>query len=159
MYLTPEDTAYMNGSANESWVDGKVAAMSERMETIRSWGFLNASAIYGPDELPASTAPGINMLFGKVKKRWPGVKTMAVINWPAQSVLDAVDILIFQYQFLEQQAMADSRDAFVAAGTHLRSSAVPGWVVLSSSLSDGRARRQERVGVSLRFADTEHLPQ
>ena len=183
MYLTPEDTAYMNGSANESWVDSKVAAMSERMEMIRGWGVLNSSAIYGPDELPASTAPGINMLFGKAKKKWPGVKTMAVINWPAQSVLDTVDILIFQYQFLDGQflepwptrAMAESRDAFVAAGTHLLtrvSLPCPGsclCVWLRSCCRNGSCcravwspsgvLRQERVGVSLRFADTEHLPQ
>ena len=41
---------------------------------------------------------------------------MAVVNWPAQAVLEAVDILIFQYQELQDPAMRASRDAYVAAG-------------------------------------------
>jgi hypothetical protein len=38
-----------------------------------------------------------------------------VINWPAQAVLESVDILVFQYQELLNPAMAASRDAYVAA--------------------------------------------
>ena len=38
-----------------------------------------------------------------------------MINWPAQAVLESVDILVFQYQELLNPAMAASRDAYVAA--------------------------------------------
>ena len=41
---------------------------------------------------------------------------MAVLNWPAQSVMSAVDVLIFQYQLLGSADMAASRDAYVNAG-------------------------------------------
>jgi hypothetical protein len=117
LYLTPQyDASYMEAPVNRSWVSAKVASMESRMQTITAWGFQNQSIVYGPDELPASTAPGINLLFGEVKRRWPGARTLAVINWPAQDVIDAVDIQVFQYQELENTAMAASRDAYVQKG-------------------------------------------
>ena len=63
-------------------------AIDARMRTIEAWGFENASSIYGPDELPQTTAPSINYLFGEVRRRWPRSKRMAVINWPVQHYYD-----------------------------------------------------------------------
>ena len=71
MYLTPTDTPVMSAPVNKSWVKHRVEAMDARMAQITDWGFQNSSIIYGPDELPASTTPGINLLFGEVKRKWP----------------------------------------------------------------------------------------
>ena len=91
----------MEAPVNKSWVREKLNAMETRMSQITRWGFQNSSIVYGPDELPDSTAPGINLLFGEVKEKWPGTRTLAVINWPAQAVIQSVDIQVFQYQELQ----------------------------------------------------------
>jgi len=122
MYLVPGDRKYlsnMTAPGNKAWVDAKLDAITARMAQVKEWGFSNNSVIYGPDELPPSTAPGINYLFGEVKKRWPSTKRMAVINWPAQDVMENVDILVFQYQEELKSTMAASRDAYLAAGKHV----------------------------------------
>ena len=120
MYLTPTgDAKYMEPPVNKSWVRQKVDAMDARMAKITGWGVQNRSIVYGPDELPGATAPGINLLFGEVKRKWPETQTLAVINWPAQAVMESVDILVFQYQELQNPAMAASRDAYVEAGKHV----------------------------------------
>ena len=86
------------------------------MDLIERWGFANLSAVYGPDELSASTAPGIRYLFAQLKRRWPQATRLAVLNWPAQELLSVVDVLVFQYQLLSSPAMAAARDAYVNAG-------------------------------------------
>ena len=46
---------------------------------------LDRAFVYGFDEQPPSMAPAIRQLFGGVKARWPGVRTMAVLNRDANS--------------------------------------------------------------------------
>jgi hypothetical protein len=120
MYLTPTAAKYMESPPfNTTWFKDKMAALASRMNLVKTWGYENRSAVYGPDELPQSTEAGINFLFREVKRRWPSTSTMAVINWPAQAVLNTTDILIFQYQLLQNPLMEASRDAFVTAGKHV----------------------------------------
>eukprot|EP01052_Picozoa_sp_SAG31_P024959 SAG31_NODE_2159_length_6302_cov_9.311140_8_plen_43_part_00 len=40
---------------------------------------LNVSAVYGPDELPESTVPGINYMFSQIKKVTLRVQTAALL--------------------------------------------------------------------------------
>ena len=54
-----------------------------------------------------------------MKARWPEVKTLAVLNWDASSLVDVIDILVFQYQELDNTAMAAAKEAFAQAGKHV----------------------------------------
>lgn len=101
---------------NASWVGSHLDRIAPRLRELEEWGVLNASYIYAFDETDESFEAAIKLLFGEIKRRWPGVKTLAVLNWDCTSVVKYVDILVFQYQFLDDQNMANTRTNYVNAG-------------------------------------------
>ncbi len=70
---------------------------------MQSHGQIDRLYLYGFDEKPRSFEPVIRKVFGAAKKQWPGLKTMAVLNWdpPADMPLD---IWVQQYQMYNPRA-------------------------------------------------------
>lgn len=63
--------------------------------------------------------PAVGALFGAAKKRWPTVRTLAVLNWPVSPSL-AVDIWVVQYELLERLEFRRAKAAMQAAGREVR---------------------------------------
>jgi hypothetical protein len=64
-------------------------------------GLLNSTKpyVYGYDEQGRGCESNIRALFGAIKKKWPAVVTVAVLNWPGGLPVDLpVDIWVLQYQ-------------------------------------------------------------
>ena len=64
-------------------VAAKLAAIAPTVEALQAKGWLNSSYIYGFDEAPREFETALRQLFGGVKKRWPALRTVAVLNWDA----------------------------------------------------------------------------
>lgn len=106
-----------NASAiNSTWVQSKLDPLEGRIANLSAWGVLNRTYIYAFDEAGPEYASAVRLLFGEIKRRWPEVRTLAVLNWDASALVEVVDILVFQYQELQETAMSAARDHFVQAG-------------------------------------------
>lgn len=69
--------------------------------------------VYGWDEQPVSCEPKIRAMFGAVKKKWPHVATVAVLNWEGGLPPDLpVDIWVLQYE----EYNATNAAAWIKAG-------------------------------------------
>ena len=49
---------------------------------------------YAFDEAGVEYEPAVRLLFGAIKRHWPSVKTLAVLNWDPTDVVDVVDIWV-----------------------------------------------------------------
>jgi hypothetical protein len=76
---------------------------------------LNRSYVYAFDEAGPAYLPAVQLLFGTIKKRWPTVKTLAVLNWAPTPVIAYIDIWVVQYQELLRPDLAAAKKAFLAA--------------------------------------------
>ena len=51
-------------------------------QALKAHGLDEWSYVYGFDEVPSNCEPVLRRVFGAVKRAFPGLKTMAAINWP-----------------------------------------------------------------------------
>ena len=67
-------------------------------------GILGNMFVYGFDETPASCEASIRRIFGAIKRKWPLVRTVAVLNWLPPTDLP-LDVWVLQYEvYNETQA-------------------------------------------------------
>ena len=101
--ITP---AYVNATLNR---------IAPRMEELKAAGLLSRGYIYAFDESHVQYKPAVALLWGEVKRRWPQVRTLSVLNWAVTPDLP-VDIWVIQYQMLDDPATRAAADVMQAAG-------------------------------------------
>ena len=72
------------------------------LDALKARSLENRSYVYGFDEVPAHCEPQMRQVFGAVKETFPGLKTMAAINWEHPAVDLPLDIWVLQYQLFEE---------------------------------------------------------
>ena len=97
---------------NDSYVNHTIQRMESRLTQLELWGLLNQSYVYAFDEAPVEYKPAVRRLFRAIKSRWPVVKTLAVLNWDPTTVVDAVDIWVVLYPWLNQPQLAKAKEVF-----------------------------------------------
>eukprot|EP00039_Didymoeca_costata_P011405 m.159987 g.159987 ORF g.159987 m.159987 type:complete len:854 (-) comp15162_c0_seq3:42-2603(-) len=75
--------------------------IAPRIAELEEANLLQYGYIYGFDEAGQAYEDVVYKLFGEIKRRWPQVKTLGVLNWALPSDIP-VDIWVVQYEFLEQ---------------------------------------------------------
>ena len=68
-------------------------------------GYLDNMFVYGFDEVGEECVESITKMFGQVKSKWPGLSTMAAINFIPPITLP-VDIWVLQYEFYDKEKTA-----------------------------------------------------
>jgi len=75
---------------NKEWMDRVWKLLDHRIDAIKKAGLLDACCLYGFDERPLSEVNVISDTFGRIKKRYGNIKTIAVsCEWNA---LDAPEL-------------------------------------------------------------------
>lgn len=101
---------------NDSYVNRTLQRIAPRLAKLELWGLLNRSFVYAFDEAGIEYTPAIRRLFGAIKRRWPTVKTLAVVNWDPTAVVDYLDIWVVLYPWLNQPQLAKAKELFVRHG-------------------------------------------
>lgn len=101
---------------NDSYVNDTIQRIAPRLTQLHLWGLLNYSFVYAFDEAGAEYKPAVRRLFSAIKRRWPVVKTLAVLNWDPTEVVDAVDIWVVLYPWLNQPQLAKAKTVFQERG-------------------------------------------
>jgi hypothetical protein len=107
-YPSPENVT-------DKYVKHALDAIAPRMEQLRKAGLLHFGYIYAFDESKIDYAPALVRLFGAVKRRWPEVNTLSVLNWTPTPDMP-LDIWVSLYPNFDQPAFREARKAFQAAG-------------------------------------------
>ena len=106
-------------AVTEAFVEKLVAKIAPRMEQLEAAGLLGRAYVYGFDESSEGYKQAVVAVFGAIKKKWPAVRTMAVLNWLPSPELP-VDIWVVQYQLLDTPP-------FVAAMQTMRAARKEVW--------------------------------
>eukprot|EP01079_Euglenida_sp_SAG-EU17-18_P003013 gene3013-3573_t len=80
-------------------VDAALDKVSSLVQQAQRQGILDRCFIYGFDERPASCEPAVRAYFGEAKRRWPGLRTMAVLNWENMPEDLPLDVWVVQYEY------------------------------------------------------------
>ena len=72
------------------------------MQALKAKGLDQWSYVYGFDEVPSNCEPVLRQVFGAVKRAFPGLKTMAAINWPKVATDLPLDVWVLQYQLFDE---------------------------------------------------------
>ena len=72
-------------------------------------------SVYAFDESLEGYADALRLLFGEVKRRWPELTTLSVLNWPPEATMP-LDVWVTLYPNLDQPKFKVAREAFQAAG-------------------------------------------
>lgn len=92
-------------------------SITPRMEQLKAAGLLSHGYIYAFDESQEDYADALRLLFGEVKRRWPEVSTLSVLNWPPPSDLTQyLDIWVTLYPNLDEPSFQTARSVFQNAG-------------------------------------------
>ena len=76
--------------------------IQQTLEELKAKGLDKRSYVYGFDEVPATCEPQLRQVFGAVKGSFPGLKTMAAINWQHMPTDLPLDVWVLQYQLFDQ---------------------------------------------------------
>ena len=68
--------------------------LTPTIEKLTELGLINRTYIYGFDELSQTHNRSVYEMFGKIKKRWPEIRTMAALDWETMQSDVPVDIWI-----------------------------------------------------------------
>ena len=79
-----------------------LASIKPSLEGLKAKGLQNYSYVYGFDEVSAQCEPQLRQVFGAVKQAFPGLKTMAAINWNHVPVDLPLDVWVLQYQYFRK---------------------------------------------------------
>jgi hypothetical protein len=97
-YFVVYNLAPPSANASAAYVAEQLALIAPRVALAEAAGLLNHSVIYGFDESHSDHIPAIRALFGAIKARWPGLRTMAALNFAVGPELYPVlDIWVVEY--------------------------------------------------------------
>jgi len=71
-----------NGTVPAGYVQGWIDKLTPAMAALKQKGLLNKSYVYGFDEMPELYNASVYEIFGGLKKKFPELTTMAVLDWP-----------------------------------------------------------------------------
>ena len=96
----------------DAYVDKLLATLTPTVTALQQQNLLQYAYVYGFDELPAACEPEIRKLFGAVKQKFAGLRTVSAINWDTMPADLPVDVWVLQYQLYNASKAA----AWIAAG-------------------------------------------
>lgn len=70
----------VNGTVPPNYAEGVIKMLEPTMSGLQKLG-LNKSYVYGFDEMPEEYNQSVYDIFGPLKKKWPELTTMAVLDW------------------------------------------------------------------------------
>ena len=70
-----------NGKMPPNYVESVIKQLTPTMSGLDSLGLLNKSYVYGFDEMHENYNQSVYEIFGGLKKQWPTLTTMAVLDW------------------------------------------------------------------------------
>ena len=70
-----------NGTLPAGYVEGVIEQLTPTMAAMKDAGYLDKMYVYGFDEMPEQYNQSVYEIFGGLKKQWPTLKTMAVLDW------------------------------------------------------------------------------
>ncbi len=75
---------------SDEYVEAMLRELEPTVRELRRRGLIKYAYVYGFDERPRSFLPAMYKLYGAVKRRFPDLRTVAVVNWepPADLPLD-----------------------------------------------------------------------
>ncbi|KAK8812368.1 hypothetical protein WA158_007602 [Blastocystis sp. Blastoise] len=83
----------------DEYVKKVIDLLTPVMKNLTEEGSISNHYVYGFDEREQSECEeGIRKLYGALKEAFPGLKTMAVLNWELMPIDLPVDIWVLQYQ-------------------------------------------------------------
>ena len=85
-------------------------SIAPTVEELERKGLVQYANVYGFDEHPQSSEPVIRQVFAAVKERWPGMRTMAVLNWEPPVDMP-IDTWVILYDHHNPEAAARWRGA------------------------------------------------
>ena len=81
-----------NGTLPPNYVADVIEQLAPTMDDLSKLGLINKSYVYGFDEMPEIYNQSVYDIFGGLKKKWPSLTTMAVLDWetfPSDLPLDS----------------------------------------------------------------------
>lgn len=86
-----------NGTLPPDYVQDVIKQLTPVMAQLAEVGLLNKSYVYGFDEMPEMYNASVYEIFGGLKKKWPSLTTMAVLNWQTFPSDLPLDIWVDEY--------------------------------------------------------------
>eukprot|EP00054_Salpingoeca_dolichothecata_P036329 m.7225 g.7225 ORF g.7225 m.7225 type:complete len:565 (+) comp6588_c0_seq2:117-1811(+) len=97
---------------SQEYVNRMISTLKPTVEQLQQKNLLQYAYVYGFDENPPSCEPQVRKLFGAVKKNFPSLRTVAVLNWSPMPTDLPVDVWVLQYESFN----ADDAKAWLDAG-------------------------------------------
>ena len=95
-----------NCKYDEEYIQKTIELLKPTIANLTRDGTLEHHYVYGFDEREqAECEEGIRVLYGRLKEAFPGLKTMAVLNWEKMPLDLPVDIWVLQYQVYEARRL------------------------------------------------------
>ena len=111
-----------NGTLPPHYVENVIKQLQPTMADMHNLGFLDKMYVYGFDEMPEEYNRSVYEIFGGLKKQWPTLKTMAVLDWQTFPADLPLDIWVDEYSdygtsksYLQPTAKEKLRQAWLAS--------------------------------------------
>lgn len=150
-------------NASSAYVDSVIARLAPRVAAVKQAGLLNKAYVYAFDESHTDHIPAIIALFSRIKQRWPGLRTLSVLDWSTHGyggvtpIALPIDIWVVGYSFPGLSGAAEDIQRF-RESRPVRPSTVPNREVwgyhcwgphgLPCSTEDGRCQDSRLVNES-----------
>ena len=86
-----------NGTLPPNYVADVIEQLAPTMDDLSKLGLINKSYVYGFDEMPEIYNQSVYDIFGGLKKKWPSLTTMAVLDWETFPSDLPLDIWVDEY--------------------------------------------------------------
>eukprot|EP00035_Acanthoeca_spectabilis_P017163 m.358835 g.358835 ORF g.358835 m.358835 type:complete len:670 (-) comp16619_c0_seq85:933-2942(-) len=115
-----------NGTLPPNYVEDVIEQLAPTMANMSALGLLDKMYVYGFDEMPEQYKDAVYEIFGGLKKKWPTLTTMAVLDWQTFPSDLPLDIWVDEYadygtsaSYLEPTPKETLRQSWLASGeTH-----------------------------------------
>lgn len=86
-----------NSTLPPGYVEGVIEQLVPTMANLSDLGLLDKAYVYGFDEMPEIYNQSVYEIFGGLKKKWPTLTTMAVLDWETFPSDLPLDIWVDEY--------------------------------------------------------------
>jgi hypothetical protein len=87
-----------NGTVPAGYVEGWIQKLGPAMANLTDAGIpLDMMYVYGFDEMPEAFNASVYEIFGGLKKQWPTLKTIAVLDWATFAADLPLDVWVDEY--------------------------------------------------------------
>eukprot|EP00039_Didymoeca_costata_P011634 m.164356 g.164356 ORF g.164356 m.164356 type:complete len:644 (+) comp15233_c0_seq9:178-2109(+) len=85
------------GTIPPGYVDDVIKTLTPLVQNMTELGFIDKMYVYGFDEMPETFNASVYEIFGTIKKAFPQIKTMAVLDWQTFPADLPLDIWVDEY--------------------------------------------------------------